>query len=390
MTQNQWAKLLPEGWLERVKQRLEKKMRFAAELAQQHDYIPYTTENGDWKKETIDWWTNGFWGAEMWQMALMTGDAFFRQAAVRAETMMDAALRDFKVLHHDVGFMWLIQSGVRFALEGNQDSYDRTALCANLLAARFNPNGFIRAWNGKGEEGLAIIDCMMNLPLLYWASRQTGDPRFALMAMRHADTAMQCFVRSDGSCNHQVYFDPCTGEYLRSPGGQGYESGSSWSRGQAWALYGFALSYMMTGKQAYLDTAMRVAGYVISCIGKTSYIARCDFRAPEEPVVLDNAASAIIASGLLVLADLAPTQQQAYAQAACSILLALERDYGDFTNDQPAILTECAAMYHGTQHHHMTMNYADYYFIEAVHRLMGNKMLFWAPDLQGENAILKG
>ncbi|MBQ7887980.1 MAG: glycoside hydrolase family 88 protein, partial [Clostridia bacterium] len=194
--------VMPEGWAEQMKVKLEKKMRFAVSKAQGLSYIPYTTQDGEWAPTDICWWTNGFWGAELWQMFLMTGDTRYRDSAVCAERMMDEALHNIRGFDHDAGFRWLIQSGVRHALEKNQESFDRTLLSANLLAARFNPNGFIRAWNGEGREGWAIIDCMMNLPLLCWASRQTGDPRFKLIAMRHADTAMKHFVRTDGSCNH--------------------------------------------------------------------------------------------------------------------------------------------------------------------------------------------
>ncbi len=373
--------LLPVDWLEDVKRKMEKKMRFGAEKALSAHIVPYTTENGEWKAFPIDWWTNGFWGAELWQMYLMSGDAFFRNAAVEAEEMMDEALKNFKELHHDVGFMWLIQSGVRYALEKNQDSYDRTYLCANLLAGRFNPNGFIVAWNSKWHVGRAIIDTMMNLPLLYWASRQTQDPRFKLIAMRHADTAMKYFVRDDGSCNHQVLFDPETGEYQDNPAGQGYASGSSWSRGQAWALYGFTLSYMMTGKKEYLDTAIRVANYFITCVQATDWIPACDFRSPLGGELLDNVAGGVAVCGLLELIKFLPElQQEAYAKAACKMLVAMEAYSADWSEDQPAILTHCTGAY-GEQGHHITMNYGDYFFIEAVNKLLGHELLFWAPDL---------
>ncbi len=384
MTNEQLRALLPENWPEAMKAKLEAKMRFAAEKAAELPYIPYTTANGNWTPTSIDWWTNGFWGAEMWQMFLMSGDRYFRDAAVRAEEMMDASLQNFKQLHHDVGFMWLIQSGVRYALEKNQDSFDRTLFCANMLAGRFNPNGFIRAWNGSDNQGWAIIDCMMNIPLLYWASRQTGDPRFKLIAMKHADTAMEHFVREDGSCNHIVSFDPETGAYLDNPAGQGYASGSSWSRGQAWAIYGFTLSYQQTGKQSYLDTAVRVANYFIDNVPHTGWIPACDFRSPLADTLMDNAAGAIAACGLLALADCLPQDQQLpYASAACKLLVAMEESCCDWTQSQPAILTKCTRAYHNHERH-ITMNYADYYFIEAVNKLLGSNYSFWAPDLLPE------
>ena len=369
-----------KAWLEDVAARLHTKMTYAVGKAREVDYIPYSTENGQWKPVHIHWWTNGFWPATMWQMYLATKDDMFRDEAIRAEKMLDVNLEDFEGLSHDVGFMWLIQSGVRYALEGNKDSYARTMRAAQHLACRYNPNGFIRAWNGEGREGWAIVDCMMNLPLLYWASEVSGDPRFRLIAMKHADTAMDVFVRPDGSCNHIIIFDAETGEVLDNPGGQGYESGSSWSRGQAWALYGFTLSYLHTGKQEYLDTAKRVANYFISQI-TDDYIPRCDFRQPAEPVLKDDTAGAVAAAGLLVLAQQLPELEAVtYYDVAVKMLRAMEREDINWELNDPALLQRCTAAYHDIPGRHITMNYADYYFVEAINMLRGQKMLFWYPN----------
>ena len=369
-----------KAWLEDVAARLHTKMTYAVGKAREVDYIPYSTENGQWKPVHIHWWTNGFWPATMWQMYLATKDELYRDEAIRTEKMLDVNLEDFEGLSHDVGFMWLIQSGVRYALEGNTDSYARTMRAAQHLACRYNPNGFIRAWNGEGRQGWAIVDCMMNLPLLYWASEVSGDPRFRLIAMKHADTAMDVFVRPDGSCNHIIIFDAETGEVLDNPGGQGYESGSSWSRGQAWALYGFTLSYLHTGKQEYLDTAKRVANYFISQI-TDDYIPRCDFRQPAEPVLKDDTAGAVAAAGLLVLAQQLPELEAVtYYDVAVKMLRAMEREDINWELNDPALLQRCTAAYHDIPCRHITMNYADYYFVEAIQMLRGQKMLFWYPN----------
>ena len=371
-------------WLANMKEKLDRKMRYAVEKAREVDYIPYSTENGQWKKNDIRWWTNGFWPANMWQMFRMTGDSLYRDEAVRAEKMLDEALTDFKSLSHDVGFMWLIQSGVRYALEGNQDSYDRTLFAAHMLAARFNPNGFIRAWNGEVREGWAIVDCMMNLPLLYWASEMTGDPRFRQIAMIHADTTMESFVRADGSCNHIVIFDPETGAFLDNPGGQGYVSGSSWSRGQSWALYGFVLSYLHTGKEEYLDTAKRIANYFISQI-TDDWMPRCDFRQPEEPLLRDNVAGNVAACGLLELARAVPDMEgRFYFDAAVRILKAQEKDAANWECNDPAIFTKCTSAWHDISGRHITMTYGDYYFIEAINKLSGDPLLFWYPNRENK------
>ena len=368
------------GWLKETEQKLDRKMRFAVGKAREVSWMPYTTENDRWKETRIGWWTNGFWPASMWQMYRMTGAELYREEALRAENMLDEALRNFKNLSHDTGFMWLIHSGVRYALEKNPESFDRTLFAAEMLAARFNPNGFIRAWNGEGREGWAIVDCMMNLPLLYWASEETGDPRFRLIAMAHADTTLRRFVRPDGSCNHIVIFDPETGEYLENPGGQGYQSGSSWSRGQSWALYGFVLSFLHTGEPRYLEASKRVADYFISEITE-DWIPRCDFRQPEEPALKDNAAGNIAACGLLELAGALPeTEGKVYFEAAVRILLAQEVSDANWAADDPAVFTRCTSAWHDIPGRHMTMTYGDYFFIEAIRKLQGDRLLFWYPN----------
>ncbi len=374
------AEWIDSAWVAEMTEKLTGKMPFAVQKAREVSWMPYSTENGQWKKTEIGWWTNGFWPATMWQMFRMTGEKLYREEALRAETMLDEALKNFKNLSHDVGFMWLIQSGVRYALEKNADSYDRTLFAANMLAARFNPHGFIRAWNGEGREGWAIVDCMMNLPLLYWATEVTGDPRFRQIAMRHADTTIEHFVRPDGSCNHIVIFDPETGEFLDNPGGQGYVSGSSWSRGQSWALYGFTLSYIHTGEQRYLDTAKRIAHYFISQI-TDDWMPRVDFRQPAEPVLKDNVAGNVAACGLLELARAVPEGEgKFYFDAAVRILKAQEKDAANWELNDPAIFTKCTSAWHDIPGRHITMNYGDYYFVEAVNKLRGDELLFWYPN----------
>ena len=363
------------GFAEQVSEKLKKKMPFSLEKAGNLDFIPYTVRNGAWAPGPFDgicWWTNGFWPAEMWAMYRLTGEERYKAEAERAENLLDGAFREFDHLHHDVGFMWLISSGVNYRLTGSDLSRRRTMLAATLLAGRFNPAGFIRAWN-EDHTGWAIIDCMMNLNLLYRASEFTGDPRFRKIAMVHADTALRHFVRPDGSCSHIVVFDPETLEVRDIPAGQGYASGSSWSRGQAWALYGFTLSFLHTGKKAYLETAQKVAAYFIREVQEDG-IPKCDFRQPEGDNLKDACAGAIAACGLLELAKV--TETETYFDAAVSVLKALDHICADWSEDSPAILKYCTGSYHGNDHN-IAMNYADFFFMEAILKLRGDAFLFW-------------
>ncbi|MBR1584297.1 MAG: glycoside hydrolase family 88 protein [Clostridia bacterium] len=367
----------PAVWAEQTLLRLKQKIPGAIEKAQGLDFLPYTVENGQWKPGPMDgicWWTNGFWPALMWQMYDMTGEVAYLREARRAQDMLDRAFADFSRLHHDVGFMWRISSGFDYDLTGDQKNRERAVFAANLLAGRYNPNGFIRAWNDD-KAGWAIIDCMMNLSLLYWATKQTGDPRFSLIAQRHADTVIRHFIRPDGTSEHIVVFDPVTGEAVDKPGGQGYAAGTVWSRGQAWAIYGFAISYRHTGRQEYLRTARRVADAFLARIGG-DWLPDCDFVAPKDPVLKDDCAGAIAACGLMEMADALGETGEAYRSAAVSMLRALEEKHVDWSADQPALLTHCTGSYH-TADHHIAMVYGDYFFVEGVSRLLGRQNLRW-------------
>ncbi len=224
--------------------------------------------------------------------------------------------------------------------------------------------------------GGAIIDTMMNLPMLYFASEITGDPRFASIAKRHADTMLKYMLRPDGTSNHQIVFDVNTGELIGTPGGQGYESGSSWSRGQAWAIYGYALSYRHTKEQRYLDASKRVAEYFIDNVRETGYVPLVDFRAPKEPVLYDTTAGAIAACGLLELAEHVENEKDTYIGNAKRLIGAIDEKWCDYNPDTDGIVDGGSVSYHASKHHEKII-YGDYFFIEAVLRLMGKDFLIW-------------
>ena len=373
-------RLSQAGYTKNLTDRVKRKMLFSLANAEGSDFIPYTVREGKWApgpagRGCIDWWTNGFWPGEMWEMYRLTNNSVYKDEAERTEKMLDAALYNIDVLHHDVGFMWLISAGANFRMTGNNESRKRTLLAATILAGRFNPLGFIRAWN-EDRTGWAIIDTMMNLNLLYWASDYTGDPRFRKIAVAHADTAMKYFIRPNGSSNHIVIFDPETMEVKEIPAGQGYASGSSWSRGQAWALYGFTLSYIHTGKKEYLDTARKVAAYFVSQIGN-DWIPRIDFCQPDGVELKDSCAGAIAACGLIELSRHSEDEESGfYFHSGMNILRALDEHASDWSDDFPAILTKCSTKYHDGEYH-IAMNYADFFLIEAICKLNGDDFLFW-------------
>ena len=344
--------------------------------------IPYTTdENGRFDDKSVSdicWWTNGFWGGIMWQLYKFTGNEMYKKEAIGVEDKLDENLMKIEGLDHDNGFKWLPTSVCRYKLFNNKESYNRAMLAATNMAGRFNIVGkFIRAWNNWDDvdrRGFAIIDCMMNLPLLYWASEETTDPRFEMIARAHADTAVRVFVREDGSVNHIVIFDPETGEIVGKPGGQGYGEGSSWTRGQSWGIYGFTLSYKYTGDEKYLDTAKAIANYVLSQI-PDSYLIPIDYRQPDDIKLEDSTAAAITASGLIELSQATGDDELSdkYLDAAFKLLKTLDEKRISWGTDTDNLLNNCAVDYHGDGHN-MSIIYGDYYFIEAMMKLAGNAL----------------
>ncbi len=368
-------------WAESVSEKIKKKVEVVAERSK--NKIPYTTKGGifdDMSGESICWWTNGFWGGLMWQMYQATGNEMYRQIAEENEKKLDQNLMKAQGLDHDNGFKWLPTAIANYRITGNKESRNRGLLAADNLAGRFNPVGrFIRAWNDNGDgsrAGWAIIDCMMNLPLLYWAYEETKDPRYLQIATIHADTAEKYFVRQDGSVNHIVEFNPATGEFVRTYGGQGYGEGSSWTRGQAWAIYGFALSYLHTKNEAYLNTAKRVANYFIANTWVGGLIP-VDFRQPEDCTLEDSTAAAIAACGMLEIAkQVSQAEKHVYNNAAIQMLQALEQNRCNWSEDCDNILEKCTAAFHDEKHE-FSIIYGDYYFIEAIWKLTGQELFIW-------------
>ncbi len=342
---------------EKIYKQIDAKLQ--AECTRLGGKIPYIAEHGRYVKdagvETPFWWTNGFWAGMLWQMYASTGNELYKETAKKSEIIMEKDLSGFVGLHHDVGFQYLHTAVADYRLTGDEKAKIMGLHAASLLAGRFNPTGnFIRAWNdGNGprgetgkKPGWMIIDCMMNIPLLYWAGKETEDPRFADIANRHAETAMRVLLRPDGSCNHIGILDPETGEVLSLPGGQGYGEGSSWSRGQAWAVYGFALAFLHTGNQEFLDAAKRAAHYFLANVAMTGYVSLVDFRAPKEPVYWDTTATACAVCGLLQIAEMVPEfEKDLYYDGAVKMLMALSEAHCDCNLKTDGILQNGTAAY---------------------------------------------
>ena len=359
-------------WIDDIWKKLNEKLSKTA--TEVRNFIPYRTENGKYipdSNEGITWWTNGFYGGMMWLMYNATKNEEYRKTAEIQEKLLDEALRKYDGLHHDVGFMWGLTAKANYILNNNKESRVRALYAANLLAGRVNiRGGFIRAWYLK--PAYSIIDSMLNIPILYWASRELNDDRFRYIAEMHADMTMRDHIRGDGSVVHIAVHAEEHDEVTETLGGQGYAVGSAWTRGQAWAIYGFILSYIYTGKSEYIETAKKVSDYFLECAEKNDFKIVTDFKAPAQPLYYDNTAAVCASCGMIEIYK--ATGEEKYLKGSINILKSLEEDC-IFDDSNQSVLQNCMTSYsNGKQ---TDLIYGDFFLVEAILKLKGSEYLIW-------------
>ncbi len=375
-------------WIDATWDKVDKKLSRIA--VKSRNKIPYTSVNGehDDKFQTnVTLWTNGFWGGMMWLMYMSTGNEEYRKTAERNEELLDEALKRVRRLHHDVGFMWHLTSGANYRITGNENSFVRNYYAATSLFSRYNIDGdFIRAWNndwvGSSNAGFSIIDCLMNLPILYWASEEVEDERFKKIAMRHMEMAIRDHIREDGSVNHIVDHEIDKVGVRRVLGGQGFDENSCWSRGLAWAVYGSIISYIHVGKQGYLEAAKKTAKYFIEHVKETNYLPVVDFSAPKEPIYYDSTAGVCTACGLLEIAKCVSEEERGYyAEAAINILKACDEHFCNYDESEDALVMMGSERYPHNETEknglHIPIIYGDFFFVEALTKLRGSDFFIW-------------
>jgi uncharacterized protein YyaL (SSP411 family) len=338
--------------------------------------FPRTVENGALKNVGVGDWTAGFFPGSLWYLFEATGDQAWKTAAIRYT--LDTAPAKFDKSQHDLGFMLNSGYGNGLRLTGDPSYRDALLAGATTLITRFNPKvGAIQSWDVRPGGAWAfpvIIDNMMNLELLMWAAREAREPRYREIAITHADTTLRNHFRPDASSYHLVDFDPANGAVRGRVTVQGFADGSAWARGQAWGLYGYTMMYRESKKDDYLRQAQRIAEFFMNHprlpADKIPYWDFDDTTIPNAP--RDASAAAISSSALLELAT--------FSDAATA------KRYRDFAEQQLRSLSTkeyLAApgenggflLKHATGHKpagkeiDVPLNYADYYFLEALLRL---------------------
>jgi unsaturated chondroitin disaccharide hydrolase len=334
-------------------------------------------------------WTPGFWTGLLWIAYVSTGDKTYR---MRAESLLPSFRKRLDlggagVATHDLGFLYTLSCVAAFKVATNREARLLALRAAELLANRYFEGGRIsQAWrtlDDPAERGRIIIDSVMNMPLLFWASRETGDRRFRAMACAHLEQVARHLVRGDGSAFHTYFVDPETGEGRYPKTHQGFSDDSCWSRGQAWAIYGFSLAYGHTGDERFGTVARRVADYFLAhlprgCICYWDMIFR-----EQDGEQIDTSAAAIAAAGLLDLSMRLPSsdgRHDRYRDAAVRILRALSTDHLNPDAAADGILLHGVCNHPQAHGVNESCLWGDYFYAEALMRASAGQLPIWWAD----------
>lgn len=336
--------------------------------------MPYSYKNGKIRTTRSRGWTAGFYPGTLLYLHKATGDRSMYNEALKRIVIMDSM--QYYTGNHDLGFMMYCSYGALYSIDP-QTSYKQILInSARSLAKRYNPRvEAIRSWGdiNDTEEFLVIIDNMMNLELLMWASKATGDKSLRNVAIAHANTTIKNHFRPDNSSYHVVEYNPQTGAVVRKRTAQGAADESAWARGQAWGLYGYIMMYRETKNKRYLDMATKVAAFVLNHPNlPADKIPYWDFNAPDIPnAPRDASSAAIIASALIELSEFSDRKlAEGYMSAAEKIITTLSAPEYTATGGQNGgfILKHSVANLPRNVDVDGPLPYADYYYIEALLR----------------------
>ena len=349
--------------------------------------------NGIYKPIDNIEWTTGFWPGELWLAYLESDDETFAHVAgIFVESFLERIKKHIATDHHDMGFLYTPSCVSAWMIKKDAHAREAALLAADNLVSRFQEKGsFIQAWGKMGADDnyRYIIDCLLNLPLLYWAEKETGKKIYRDIALRHTATCIANSFRSDYSSYHTFFMDKETGKPLRGETCQGYKADSSWARGQAWGVYGLALAYRHTGEKSYLDLFEKVSAYFMEKLPE-DMIPYWDLIFTEGDEPRDSSSGAIVACGFLDAAD-SYEKLQEYEKARkyrkdAKVLLKAIYDKCMVTPDEKGVN---GLVKHGTYSKKSPYNtcneagvdecvsWGDYYWMEALVRLGGTWKSWW-------------
>lgn len=333
-------------------------------------------------------WVMGFFSGQLWLCHQLSGDPAFAAAAQARRPQFRAILGNRRYQDHDIGFLFSLHSVANWKMTADREAREMGLEAARILLLRFREDGqYLQAWTPFGPDdqaqarfanGRMIADSMQNLALLHWAYAETGRTDFREVAELHAATSARHLVRDDGTSFHTFTFDPATGAPIKGETHQGHADDSCWSRGQAWLIHGFAQCYASTANPLWLETARRLAVKAEELLGGTDlpvwdFALSADVRHP-----IDSSAGAVMAAGLLLLADHTEEQEAArWRKLARRLLHGLIRACDLTTTPGTEGLLAHGAAFVSAGRSDTMLPYGDYYFMEALMREQGHRDFFW-------------
>lgn len=351
----------------------DKQYQFLAKQLGADDFPKtYHPETNKSENSNSGWWCSGFYPGTLLFLYQQTHDAALLTEANRILEVLKK--EQYNKTTHDLGFMMYCSFGNAEKIAPKPEYKQILINSAKSLITRFDPKvGCIKSWDSKKPEYIVIIDNMMNLELLFWATRVTGDSTYAKIAITHANTTMKNHFRADYSSYHVVVYNPETGAVQQKRTAQGYSDESAWARGQTWGLYGYTLMYRETKNKKYLAQANHIAKFLLNNPTlPTDKIPYWDFNAPNIPDALrDASAGAVMASALLELCrytDKASSRQ--YFNTAQTIIknLSAKPYKANLATNGGFILQHSVGNMPEKTEIDVPLTYADYYFVEAMMR----------------------
>lgn len=347
------------------------------------------SENGFYKPIENNYWTTGFWTGEIWLAYEWSHDEAFRKAAdVQVESFLKRINDKYEVDHHDMGFLYSLSCVAAYKLTESKKGREAAIKAADQLITRYHPVGeFIQAWGpmNEPENYRLIIDCLLNLPLLYWATEETGEKKYREIAEKHIHTAIANVIREDYSTWHTFYFDMKTGAPDHGATCQGYRDGSAWARGQAWGIYGCALAYRYTGEKKYIENFKHVTQYFLEHLPE-DLIPYWDLEFTDgDDQPRDSSSASIAACGMLEMAKYMEEEDALYYTDIAKKLMKSVYDNYRVTDSK----ISNGLVLHSTYSNYSPYNtcnhegvdecnsWGDYFYMEALTRLAKDWNPYW-------------
>lgn len=330
-------------------------------------------------------WTDGFWTGMLWLSYEFTNDEKFKELAEKnIDSFLNRVEKNIELEHHDLGFLYSLSCVSGYKLVKSEKAKRAAIMAADKLITRWQEKGeFLQAWGpfNSPEHYRFIIDCMLNIPLLYWASEVTNDEKYRNIAQKHFETSCKYVIRDDASAFHTYYMNPETGGPDHGATRQGYNDESSWARGQAWGVYGIPLNIKYTKQLEYTDLYRAMTNYFLNRL-PDDYVCYWDLIfSDKDKQPRDSSAAAIAVCGILEMHKHISKDSEDYKThegAAHAMMRSLIQNYASKEIKEGApILLHGVYSYHSGKGVDEGNIWGDYFYMEALMRYIKEWNPYW-------------